>query len=385
MGEPTDSSPRKCSPRFQRLETPAVLETASVKLEGRFPSIEGGGESQPHQKQTPGQRAAPERPDHNAPAPRGQINKDEQLPPPALLRCHGRILSPGSAWRGLEDLPSILPGAEATALSLPPAAANTKAQKDQRGTKHLLRGYMQIPSSAKQAEGLIITDCAQWGAQTCSPLPGKRWLTSTCLHTCPRVSPSEICLGFHAHASPSLRWPLGAEADKLTHGASPELCTSPTAPAGRPLLPPQQPGSPTCNASPRLRCTQRQGHPHHPLALLPTPTPWPPAQWLPSQRPQFLPSLPLLLVQREANWTSGRRQKHCILGYSNGTCPFPLLSPRTSVSKGQSVGGVRTAMGRATGLSERLPRWPTARILSLPPPAREASAQQPEDKRKQGG
>lgn len=149
--------------------------------------------------------------------------------------------------------------------------------------------------------------------------------------------------------------------------------------------PPQHPGSPTCNASPRLRCTQRQGHPHHPLALLPTPTPWPPAQWLPSQRPQFLPSLPLLLVQREANWTSGRRQKHCILGYSNGTCPFPLLSPRTSVSKGQSVGGVRTAMGRATWLSERLPRWPTARILSFPPLAREASAQQPEDERKQGG
>ena len=238
MGEPTGCSPRKCSPRFQpRLETPSVLETASVKLEGRFPSIEGGRESRPHQKQTSGQRAALERPDHIAPAPREQRNKEEQLLPPALLRCHGHTLSPSSACRGLEDLPSILPGAKATALSLHPPAANTKARKDQHGTKHLLTGYMQIPSSAKQAEGLIITDCAQWEPQTCSPLPGKRWLTSSLSHTCLRVSPSEICLGFHAHAPPSLRWPLGAEADKSIHGASPELCTSPTPPAGRPLLP----------------------------------------------------------------------------------------------------------------------------------------------------
>lgn len=101
MGEPTGSSPRKCSPRFQpRLETPAVLETASVKLEGRFPSIEGGGESRPQQKQTSGQRAAPERPDHNAPAPREQTNKDEQLPPLALLRCRGPILSPPLSLEG---------------------------------------------------------------------------------------------------------------------------------------------------------------------------------------------------------------------------------------------------------------------------------------------
>lgn len=143
------------------------------------------------------------------------------------------------------------------------------------------------------------------------------------------------------------------------------------------------PSPPSASWKPHMQC-QPQAQVHSetgpsspPLSPSPHPHPRPPAQWLPSQRPQFL-RLSLFY------WTSGRRQRHCTLGYSNGTCPFPPLSPRTSVSKGQSVGGVRTAMGRATGLPERLPRWPTARILSLPPLARKASAQQPEEERKQG-
>lgn len=75
----------------------------------------------------------------------------------------------------------------------------------------------------------------------------KQPIFSTCLNICP----GEICLGFQAHAPLSLRWALVGEADRPIHRASQQLnLTSPRT---------EHTGSPKCNASLRLRHTQKQG------------------------------------------------------------------------------------------------------------------------------
>lgn len=171
------------------------------------------------------------------------------------------------ARRGLEGGPSILPGTEAAA---PPTATPTPSQhqgpENQGGSKPPVMGYMQIPSSAKQAEGLIITDCAPWEPQICSPLPRKCSWTGqvSCLQHQPESAPGEIGPGFHAHSSPSLQWPLGGEAVQPIYGAFPSLMSPPPGPCRATPSHPQHPGDPTCNASPRLRHTRHQGHPNCP-------------------------------------------------------------------------------------------------------------------------
>lgn len=129
-----------------------VLETASVKPEGRFQSIKGGRESWPHQKQTSGQTAVLRRTSHNPPAPKEQRNKGGRAAAPSSSAWMPSPC-PSQAPRGLEDPPSILPGTEAqSSASTHPQQAPGHGEPVWYQTS--VMGYMQIPSLPSKPRGL---------------------------------------------------------------------------------------------------------------------------------------------------------------------------------------------------------------------------------------
>lgn len=271
------------------------------------------------------------RPDYPHPSPQGaEKQTGKQLLPPTQFRCPGHVLPRlKGAWA---TGPPSFPRAEATVLSPHPPPASTKDRRNQHGTQHIGKGLHAKTGSCQASRGAYHRRRPA-GTPHLLPSPwdtlaDKQPVFSIGLSVCP----SESCLGFHTqHTSTSNQaccgpwerkrtnqfmghpWGLTSQAPQLLQGD----LSSPSASSKPPCVMPA-PGSGALRN--RAILTAPQPFSPHP------PTPWPPGQRLPSQRSQTLTSPPLLLVQREANWTGGRRRKHCILGYSNRRRPFPLLS-----------------------------------------------------------